>query len=217
MFRNDWTPDEDAVLRRMCRDHSSYEIGEVLKRTHRSVEARARRLRLPVSRPNAHWTPEEDALLRAHHGALSVKQLAVIIDRRSPSAIHNRLGVLGLSCKQPEKGRKWTPEEDQLIRDGVSAREIERRTGRTAKAIRMRKSVLLGIKPVPRVRGEDDDAEPVPAFTPADELALLQAEYPGQSYRNLRIPSEGFAIRRFSVPLNFTASGSVGAMCAEAV
>jgi hypothetical protein len=219
MYRADWTPDEDAVLRRMASSHSSYEIGEALKRTHRSVEARARRLRLPVSRPNAHWTPEEDALLRAHHGALSVKQLAVIIDRRSPSAIHNRLGVLGLSCRQPEKGRKWTPEEDQMIRDGVSAREIERRTGRTAKAVRMRKSVLLGIKATPRASREDDDDEIVkaPPFTPADELAILQAEYPGRSYPNLRIPSEGFAVRRFSVPLNFTASGSVGAMCAEAI
>jgi hypothetical protein len=216
MFRSDWKPDEDAVLRRMCKVYSSYEIGEKLGRTHRSVEARARRLRLEVSRPNAHWTQEEDDLLRRHHGELTAKQLAVILDRRSVSAIHNRLGVLGLACRQPEKGRKWTAEEDQMIRDGLSAREIERRTGRTAKAVRMRRTVMLGIIKTPRPR-DDADAEPVPAFTPADELALLQAEYPGQSYRNYRIPSEGVSARRYSVPLAYSPTGSSAAMCVGTV
>jgi hypothetical protein len=105
MIRHDWKPSEDAVLRQMHKSHSSYEIGEKLGRTHRSVEARARRLRIEVSRPNAHWTQEEDDILRRYHGQMVAKQLAVILDRRSASAIHNRLGVLGLSCKQPELGR----------------------------------------------------------------------------------------------------------------
>ena len=212
MIRHDWKPSEDAVLRQMHKSHSSYEIGEKLGRTHRSVEARARRLRIEVSRPNAHWTQEEDDILRRYHGQMVAKQLAVILDRRSASAIHNRLGVLGLSCKQPEKGRKWTAEEDQMIRDGLSAREIERRTGRTAKAVRMRRTVMLGIIKTPRP-SDDADAEVVLAFTPADELAILQREHPGESYRNLRIPSEGITARRYSVPLAYSPTGSSAAMC----
>jgi hypothetical protein len=99
-----------------------------------------------------------------------------------------------------------------MIRDGLSAREIERRTGRTAKAVRMRRTVMLGIIKTPRP-SDDADAEVVLAFTPADELAILQREHPGESYRNLRIPSEGITARRYSVPLAYSPTGSSAAMC----
>jgi hypothetical protein len=217
MSQRDWMPDEDAVLRRMAADHSAAEIGAVLHRTSRSVEHRARRIRVAVFKPNSRWQPHEDAILREAHETHTVKQMAGLLDNRGYGAIHHRLGLLGLTCKTPEKGRRWTAEEDQMIREGLSAREIERRTGRTAKAIRMRRSVMTGFVPRSRVVIEDGEVERVPTFTPADELDLLRQEYPGQSYRNYRIPSEGVSARRYSVPLDYSPTGSSAAMCAGAL
>ena len=217
MIRHDWKPDEDAVLRKLAKDHSAAEIGEVLNRTARSVEHRARRICVKIFQPKRVWTPDEDAILHRLIETHTIKQMMPFLYRRGVSAIQKRLTDIGLAGSFPCKGRRWTQSEIDLLGSSLSNRQIADIIGKPIKSIGARRRLMYGVQQKPRQTETGEPVVKVPAFTPADELAILQAEYPGESYRNYRIPSEGVSARRYSVPLAYSPTGSSAAMCVGTV
>lgn len=207
----DWTPLEDHKLRDWVDRYSYEEIAKMLpSRTASAVKKRAYRLGIGRKPRGVAWTPEEDAVLQEFNGKITVERIARKLPRRTASAVYSRLQALGLPTYRDDS--QWTPKEDAILRAAPTAREAARILDRSFKACCVRRDAL-------RKREREYDDEPVKplTFTPTDELEILQREHPGESYRNLRIPSEGVVARRFIAPLAFTVTGSTGAMCAEAV
>lgn len=93
------------------------------------------------------WTPEEDSRLRAliDQGA-RYRDIAIEL-RRSESAVRHRAKYL--SIYRPPSKRRWTPDEDRIIRRMWASATIkqiaEHLPGRTPAAVRKRALVQLGL------------------------------------------------------------------------
>lgn len=205
-----WAPHETDILLKHATTHTSRQIAAMLPgRTIKGVESRLRHLNVKDRKPARSWSAEEDAVLREHHATKSPAHIAVLLDKRNAKNVRDRLDKLGLPRLARAVSPAWTKEDDEILLAHKSMKRAARILGRSHRACESRKGRLC--KP-----WTEDDDEPTVEFTPADELALLQAEYPGQSYRNYRIPSEGFGVRRFAAPLTYSPTGSSMAMCAGA-
>jgi hypothetical protein len=211
-----WQAYEDEILFKFLGTHTPRQIAEMLPfRTAKAVQSRLRHLRVEERRRGRwDWSPQEDDVLRAHHATLSAAAIAVKLPGRTVKGVKARLRLLQIQAAPRTKGSLWTPEQDAVVLATASMKVAAEILGRTARACESRRLVLRRGRAVET--GEDESA-PLPAFTPADELDLLRQEYPGQSYRNYRIPSEGINARRFSAPLGFSPTGSSMAMCVGTV
>lgn len=103
-----WTPEEDAVLRRMREAGMDWTAcGTALGRTASACVSRWHEFtpgRAACSRRGRAWTPEEDELLKklAKQG-LSWPEISRRIPGRSPKSCTSRAGTLGLAKKRAAK------------------------------------------------------------------------------------------------------------------
>ena len=209
---NAWTDEEDALLRQYAGKITRREIADKLRgRTVEAVKKRLQRLELIMHAraPAQPWTTEQDAVLRQWSGKASIRFIAKQLPGRSRGAVYSRMEALGLLAGDGG----WRDSEDAILMAARTLREAANALDRSFSSCRARRALLL------KSSDEDypEEKEKAATFTPADELDLLRQEYPGQSYRNYRIPSEGINARRFSAPLGFSPTGSSAAMCAGAV
>ncbi len=118
--RQRWEEWEDAVLRdgytaaRTCAEIASQLPG----RTASSVAARARRL--GVGSYARLWSPTDDQrLVRLLALGRPIPEVALAL-RRTPEAVRRRAALLEIPTEAPlgapRESRRWTPEEDQLLR-----------------------------------------------------------------------------------------------------
>ncbi len=92
--------------------------------------------------PRSHmraWEDWEDEYLRAHYPAVTGREIARYLGR-TPAMISWRVKRLGISFERRdvERMRRWTPEEDAVLRAGFrsrSCREIAEELGRTEASI----------------------------------------------------------------------------------
>lgn len=79
------------------------------------------------------WRPHGDAVLRAHHGDLTPKEMACLLDKPL-DAVETRMQVLRLHCTCPHPFRRWSERELQKLEamrcGGASAAEIALAFGR---------------------------------------------------------------------------------------
>lgn len=206
-----WTDEEDAVLRQFAGKATRREIADKLPgRTVEAVKKRLQRLELIMHAraPAQPWTAEQDDVLRAWSGKAGIRVIAKKVGR-TRGAVYSRMEYLGLLAGDGQ----WRDSEDAVLLSARTLREAATALDRSFSSCRARRALLL------KSSDEDypEEKEKAATFTPADELDLLRQEYPGQSYRNYRIPSEGVTARRFSAPLNYSPTGSSMAMCAGSV
>lgn len=103
-------------------------------------------------RPPRPWTTAEDSELRRMHAeGMSNVSIAKELDRAQSSVAGRVKSLLSGEEINPVSFAGWTPEEDTLILDlreeGLSAREIAEKVGRTKASVECRFSVLLMRKP----------------------------------------------------------------------
>ena len=213
--RPEWQPYEIEILTKFLSTHTPRQIAEMLPfRTTKAVQSRLRHMQITERRrARWDWSEREDDVLRAHHGTLHPAAIAAKLPGRTVKAVKARLRVLNLRTAPRTRGSFWTPEQDVVLLKTTSMKRAAEILGRTQKACESRRLVLRRTG----VAEPNEDGVTANTFTPADELDLLRQEYPGQSYRNYRIPSEGVSARRYSVPLDYSPTGSSAAMCAGAV
>lgn len=114
-----WTPEEDGIV---CRDYAETSIQHLATRLGRSRSSvKSRILHLDIRRTEA-WTTEQEEYIRTNFQNKSDGELAVDLDR-SLRAVEGKRLRLGLDR---EGLRRWTPEEDQAIRDAFArAQRVE--------------------------------------------------------------------------------------------
>jgi hypothetical protein len=157
-----WTPDDDARLRAWYRAYVPLaEIGSRLGRSGGAVHARRIALGLPARRRPWPWPSRLDAQLIA---AAQAREPVAAVARRlglSPDAVSRHRRHVGLG--EPPR-RRWTPEEDALVRDAVDDPEtlaaLAKRLGRAEGAVAARARQLApsdGRPQPPRWTTEEDD------------------------------------------------------------
>lgn len=92
-----WTPAEDAVLKRRWREEGNRCAASLPGRSVAACEARANRLGLKVA-ARRRWTWREDAVVRAHYPAMGGGALEAsgLLPGRGAQEIRNRANRLGL-------------------------------------------------------------------------------------------------------------------------
>ena len=87
------------------------------------------------------WRPCGDAVLRAHHGDLSMLEMAFLLGKPL-AAVEGRMQTLRLPCGCPHPVRPWSDRDLELLRamwgEGASIVEIAQELGRTPWAVRNR-------------------------------------------------------------------------------
>lgn len=87
------------------------------------------------------WRPHGDAVLRAHHGDLTPKEMAFLLDKPL-EAVEARLRLLRLPCRCPHPFRRWSGGEldrlEAMWGEGASVAEIAQAFGRHVEAVRSR-------------------------------------------------------------------------------
>jgi RNA polymerase sigma factor FliA len=96
-----WTPEEDAQLQRHWGTLPSAEIAALTGRNRQAVHRRAKALGLEKAsvvavNPRRRWTPQEDEQLRALHGTVSRREVALKLNR-SVGSISCRVEALRLN------------------------------------------------------------------------------------------------------------------------
>lgn len=87
-----------------------------------------------------YWTQEHDDFLRAHWQEMSDVELANAVGH-TPAATQARRGKLGLRHRQSFKGKDWSQEELDYIRDVWGQKtipEIAKKLGRTINAVKVK-------------------------------------------------------------------------------
>ncbi|MEP7220166.1 MAG: hypothetical protein ABI876_14680, partial [Bacteroidota bacterium] len=149
-WRNPWSAEEDAYLRRHYQTTPMEEIAVDLDRSRKSVVHRMNKLGLPVEdryhSRMVYWTTEQDDVLRKQYQKMSVEELAEKLGR-TRDAIIKRLAALDLRVN-PARGKKpprWTSKEDatmRLLYRKLGSRELSKRLGRSVDAIQARARTL---------------------------------------------------------------------------
>jgi bacterioferritin-associated ferredoxin len=120
-----FTPEEDAVLRRAFDDGMSWaSIAELLPgRSWESVKKHASgRLGLKTKAAATAWTEVEDAALRKaiDDGASSWADVARLLPGRTSDAAEYRGRLLGLRLRATASDRRWSVDEDAVLRQMVA-------------------------------------------------------------------------------------------------
>lgn len=171
-----WTPDRDALLKRLYPEFGATEAARRLGATRQAVRSRVQFLGVKgrKDRPR-YWAPERDALLKRVYLADGPAAAAAALGV-SRSAIKNRVQQLGL--RRPQ--RLWTPEEDQVVRDeyaALGALAVAEKLGQTVAAVR-RRANILGVK---SERWDDAAVERVRTAYAAVGARALAAELLGDA------------------------------------
>lgn len=90
---NLWTPEEDALLRRLWPALSVEQIAERIGRPVKGVYRRANRLGLTCGNQAAKvpWTPEEDKVLKERIGSMTYAEIGELLGRTEKSVKHRAL------------------------------------------------------------------------------------------------------------------------------
>jgi len=126
-----WTPEEEALLRKLWGTQRDSELAERLGKTIKSVRSKAtemnvraekgRRTVCRSGRTAYPWLPEEDLVLVKNVGHLNIFELLELLPRRNRLAIERRCYELGFSPTQGTHTRL------QIERDtGYDWRQIQR-------------------------------------------------------------------------------------------
>jgi len=92
---NLWTPEEDALLKRLWPVLSVEQISERIGRTVKGVYRRANRLGLTCGNQAAKvpWTPEEDKALKERIGSMTYAEIGELLGRTEKSVKHRALSL----------------------------------------------------------------------------------------------------------------------------
>lgn len=170
---------EDAQLRAgFERGIPVAEIAELIGRTPVSVRSRAYNLRIPHTAAHADWSQDETnrALELCETGMLYSQIRNVMVAEGFPARTKVGFGqhvrIMGYSRGW---GRRWTPEEDDLLRrayaDGVSLAPLRERLSRSRTSIAWRAGEL-GLEGTHKNKA---GWRTEPVWTPADLTRLVEA------------------------------------------
>ncbi len=151
--RTPYTPEDDALIRRMVEDkHTTKEIATELNRHPSSVGRRMEKLGFQRVRrlPARKWTPEMDSIIRKFIHRENREKIANRIGNGvTKCAVISRIKRLGLTGIAPDVPRAWQPDEDEFLRENVGAMtqsDMGRELNRDPSSVSRRLS-KLGIKP----------------------------------------------------------------------
>ena len=138
MGRRCWTQEEIDYLR----EHWDLPISDIcdkLGRHAQVIHQKAAKLGLPNKRKNL-WTPEQDQFLREHWQEMSDEEMAEAVGHPA-SSIHSRRCRLGLIERKGYRGKDWSKEELDYIREVWGEKtipEIARKLGRSIDAVKVK-------------------------------------------------------------------------------
>ncbi len=136
---NYWSAAEDELVESLTPEEAAARTGRSLRnvRQRRKTLQRIKRQKTPDMPPPKYrrWTPEEDEMLRT----LSIEEAVARLHHRSICSIRSRRKALGI---RKFRSIPWTPSEDEMART-MPVDEVARITGRTTKACRTRRNLLL--------------------------------------------------------------------------
>lgn len=155
--RTPYTPEDDALIRRMVEDGcTTNEIAREMNRHPSSVGRRMDKLGLTrLRRLKARkWTPEMDAILERFAEKESREQIGKRLNM-SKGAVIGRMRRLGLTGLSPEAPKPWSEEEDAFLRENVGSMtqaDMGRELNREASSISLRlKKLGLRLERTPPV------------------------------------------------------------------
>lgn len=106
-----WTTEQEQTLREKALKGTPVpEIARHLQRTYKSVQRKLSALRLKVGR-QGEWDTKEDTILHEHYGAMSSKELQVLLPGRTIESIYSRARALSLQHPDGRNRQKATSQE----------------------------------------------------------------------------------------------------------
>lgn len=139
----EWTDEEDALLRKRYHKEGSLYMARLLGRTPAAIRNRAYRLGV-AGEPREWWTTFEDRYVEKNYPRKSVQDIARTLGR-SVQAVRARLRHHGLTAESPPK---WVESETEYLRRNygkMTLREIADDLGRSEDSVSL-KAARLGIR-----------------------------------------------------------------------
>ena len=167
-----WTPEEDDILRKYFPQMGAKAATLLSGRTRGACQKRASNMGLTDRKV---WTPEEEALLREKYPTMG-RKVAGLLPNHSANACQMRAQVLGVRKADYHRAKKWSTEEDDVIREhypymGTGVQSYL--PGRTRDACQQRAN-LLGVV---QQCYSDRDMSPKNKWS-EEEDAILREHYP---------------------------------------
>jgi len=112
-WMNEWTKEEEKILKKMYPTETSKNIADVLERSISAVKKRIDKMGLKKPQPaNSHWSIKEEEILREMYATKKTRLIEDAIGR-SRASIRNKASSLGLI--KPRASR-WTTEEVEILK-----------------------------------------------------------------------------------------------------